>query len=217
MAGDRAIVGVVSEDERALRARLAALEAEVQAESRAKAALAPRPAAPAAKRAPAPDPDTQLGLRDSDGDDALEDLASPAKRPTRSRQRGRGDDVVDALALARRAADVKEELTRPREASDKSWLASGLLSLFLGPVGWLYAGSFREAAPAALAWLLVGGLAFNIIPAILLMPVLAVMMPLSGIAGVVYALTYNRHGERQRLFDKDRSGGKKALPRPDDD
>jgi hypothetical protein len=216
MAGDRAIVAVVSEDERALRARLAALEAEVKAETKAKAPPAPRPV-PAAKRAPAPDPDTQLGLLDSDGDDALEDLATPAKRPTRSRQRGRGDDVVDALALARRAADVKEELTRPREASDKSWLASGLLSLFLGPVGWLYAGSFREAAPAALAWLLVGGLAFNIIPAILLMPVLAVMMPLSGIAGVVYALTYNRHGERQRLFDKDRSGSKKALPRPDDD
>jgi hypothetical protein len=215
MAGDRAIVAVVSEDERALRARLAALEAEVQAESRAKAAAAPRPV-PVAKRAPAPDPDAQLGLLD-DGD-GLEDLATPAKRPTRSRQRGRGDDMVDALALARRAADVKDELTRPREASDKSWLASGALSLFLGPVGWLYAGSFREAAPAALAWLLVGGLAFNIIPAILLLPVLAVLMPLSGIAGVVYALTYNRHGERQRLFDKDRSGsGKKALPRPDDD
>jgi hypothetical protein len=217
MAGDRAIVAVVSEDERALRARLAALEAEVKAESRAKAVAAPRPA-PAGTRAPAPDPDAQLGAPRDDLDDELEDLAAPAKRPTRSRGRGRGDDVVDALALARRAADVKEELTRPRAASDKSWLASGALSLFLGPVGWLYAGSFREAAPAALAWLLVGGLAFNIIPAILLMPVLAVLMPLSGIAGVVYALTYNRHGERQRLFDKDRSGsGKKALPRPDDD
>jgi hypothetical protein len=216
MAGDRAIVAFVSEDERALRARFAALEAEVQAESRAKAAPV-RP--PVGKRAPAPDPDARLGAsREEDDDDGLEDLASPAKRPTRSRARDRGDDVASALALARRAADVKEELTRPRAASDKSWLASGALSLFLGPVGWLYAGSFREAAPAALAWLLVGGLAFNIIPAVLLLPVLAVLMPLSGIAGVVYALTYNRHGERQRLFDKDRSGsGKKALPRPDDD
>jgi hypothetical protein len=215
MVGDRAIVGVVSEDERALRARLAALEAEVKAETKAKAPPAPRPV----KRAPAPAPDTQLGLDgDAHGDDdALEDLAAPAK-PRRTRTRGRVDDVESALALARRAADVKDELTRPRGANEKSWLASGALSFFFGPAGWLYAGSFREAAPAALAWLLIGGLAFKIIPAILLAPVLAVLMPLSAIAGVVYALTYNRHGERQRLFDKDRPGNdRKALPRADED
>lgn len=200
----------MSEDERALRARLAALEAEVQAETKAKAPAAPRPV----KRAPAPAPEPQLGP-DMD-DDALEDLAAPAK-PAR-RKRGRVDDVESALALARRAADVKDELTRPRGANEKSWLVSGALSFFFGPAGWLYAGSFREAAPAALAWMLVGGLAFNIIPAILLAPVLAVLMPLSAIAGVVYALTYNRHGERQRLFDKDRPGSeRKALPRSDED
>jgi hypothetical protein len=34
----------------------------------------------------------------------------------------------------------------------------------------------------------------------LLMPVLMVLLPLSGIAGVMYALGYNRHGKRQRLF-----------------
>jgi hypothetical protein len=209
MVGDRAIVGVVSEDERALRARLAALEAEVKAETKAKAPPAPRPV----KRAPAPAPEPQLGT--DDDDHALEDLAAPAK-PRRTR--GRVDDVESALALARRAADVKDELTRPRGANEKSWLASGALSFFFGPAGWLYAGSFREAAPAALAWLLIGGLAFKIIPAILLAPVLAVLMPLSAIAGVVYALTYNRHGERQRLFDKDRPGSdRKALPRADED
>jgi hypothetical protein len=37
-----------------------------------------------------------------------------------------------------------------------------------------------------------------------LMPVLMVVLPLSGIAGVVYALQYNRKGGRQRLFDKEK-------------
>ena len=36
------------------------------------------------------------------------------------------------------------------------------------------------------------------------------LLPLSGIAGVVYALQYNRKGSRQRLFDKDKA--KKQLP-----
>ena len=38
------------------------------------------------------------------------------------------------------------------------------------------------------------------LPWILLMPVLLVAMPLSGIAGLLYAVQYNRHGGRQRLF-----------------
>ena len=38
----------------------------------------------------------------------------------------------------------------------------------------------------------------------LLLPVLMVALPLSGIAGVIYALQYNRKGSRQRLFDKDK-------------
>jgi hypothetical protein len=37
-----------------------------------------------------------------------------------------------------------------------------------------------------------------------MMPVLMVIMPLSAIAGVVYALQYNRNGSRQRLFDRSR-------------
>jgi hypothetical protein len=46
--------------------------------------------------------------------------------------------------------------------------------------------------------------------AFLLMPVLMVVMPLSGIAGIVYALQYNRKGSRQRLFNKE----DKQLPPP---
>ena len=38
------------------------------------------------------------------------------------------------------------------------------------------------------------------IPVFLLFPVLLVALPLSGIAGVLYAVQYNKTGRRQRLF-----------------
>ncbi len=98
---------------------------------------------------------------------------------------------------------MKNELARKPGKGEKSWLISGVASLALGPLGWLYAGSLREAVPAATVWVLLAALASKILPMLLMWPVLMVVMPLSGIAGVVYALQYNRHGGRQRLFDKD--------------
>jgi hypothetical protein len=83
----------------------------------------------------------------------------------------------------------------------------------LGPLGWLYAGSLREAVPASAAWLLLAAIASKILPAVLLMPVLMVALPLSGIAGVVYALQYNRTGKRQRLFG---NSDAKQLPEKTD-
>jgi hypothetical protein len=97
-----------------------------------------------------------------------------------------------ALALARRAHGVKKELTRVPKAGEKSWVKSGVASLLLGPLGWLYAGSFREAVPASAAWVAFGALASKVIPMFLLMPVLMVIMPLSAIAGAVYALSTTR-------------------------
>ena len=82
-----------------------------------------------------------------------------------------------------------------------------------GPVGWLYAGSLREAVPASAAYLVLGAIAwrlFAIFP-FLIMPVLMIALPLSGIAGVVYALQFNRHGSRQRLFG-DEKKKPKQLP-----
>jgi hypothetical protein len=38
------------------------------------------------------------------------------------------------------------------------------------------------------------------LPTLLLMPALMVALPLSGLAGVLYAVQYNRNGGRQRLF-----------------
>jgi hypothetical protein len=133
------------------------------------------------------------------------------KLPAPRREVVRDDDDDDedrglggALELASKANRVKNELQKAPRRGDKSWVKSGLASTFLGPVGWLYAGSWREAAPAALAYVVVGTLAFKILPMLLLWPALMVGLPLSGIAGVVYALQYNRHGGRQRLFGKDK-------------
>ena len=57
-------------------------------------------------------------------------------------------------------------------------------------------------------WVALLALASKILPTLLIMPALMVALPLSGIAGIVYALQYNRHGGRQRLFGDD----KKQLP-----
>jgi len=127
-----------------------------------------------------------------------------------ARRDDRGDELGDALALARRAHGVKQELARPPRAGEKSWIKSGLASTLLGPLGWLYAGSLREAIPASAAWVVLAMIASKILPLFLLMPVMLVAFPLSGIAGVVYALQYNRTGSRQRLFDKEKP---KQLPR----
>jgi len=127
---------------------------------------------------------------------------------------GRGDELGDARALAKKAQGVKQELARRPKAGEKSWIKSGVASMVLGPIGWLYAGSLREAVPASAAWVALMLLASKILPMVLLMPVLMVALPLSAIAGVVYALQYNRAGGRQRLFDKDKDGDKpkKRLP-----
>jgi len=175
---EHAIVRVVTADERELREHLAALEAEVKAETRVavvekSGARAPATARPAAKRSP---PAAEVDAEDT----GLEMLAHGA----------------------RLAGTAKKELTRPREKGDKSWLASGVLSMLFGPVGWLYAGSFREAIPAGLLYVLLASVAMKL-PLFLLWPVMMIALPLSGIAGVVYAIQHNRYGQRMRLFDKD--------------
>ena len=84
----------------------------------------------------------------------------------------------------------------------KSVLASGVLSLVLGPLGWLYAAPLREAAPGAAAYV---GL-FALLPHVLLAPLLGVMLPISGVAGVYYAWRHNQTGERTGLFsDKNKT------------
>jgi len=185
--------------------RLAALEAEVKADADAQRAR--KDAALAKVR-------EQRAQQHADRDALRERqaaLVTRRKAPTRDDD-GDGDEIGGALALARRAQGVKQELTRAPKAGEKSWLKSGIASMLLGPLGWLYAGSLREAVPASAAWLVALAIA-SYLPMILLLPVLMVALPLSGIAGVVYALQYNRTGHRQRLFDKDKD--EKQLPSGD--
>jgi hypothetical protein len=83
-----------------------------------------------------------------------------------------------------------------RDGEQKSIVASGALSLFLGPLGWLYAAPLREAVPAVLVLAAAGAL----VPAFILTPLLGIIAPLSGAAGVYYAWRHNQTGERTGLF-----------------
>ncbi len=204
----------MSEDDRAVMDRLAALEAEVKAdadaqrvrkenavakvrEQRAKQqverdGLRSRQAELVTKK-----PQPRAVVRDDHDDDDDDDISTSG-------------DIGGALELARKAHGVKQELTKAPKAGEKSWVKSGVASMLLGPLGWIYAGSFREAVPAGAAWLAFAAIASNL-PMFLLMPVLMVAMPLSGIAGVVYAMQYNRKGSRQRLFNRGDKTKQKQL------
>lgn len=207
------------EDDRAVRAKLDALEAEVKAEQ--DAARARKEAALAKVREQrAKDLAERQALRDRQAELVTGKARSKsASEPPPSASAASADDDDDepilargraalrdgnALELARKASDARSELARPRKAGEKSWKLSGGLSLFLGPLGWLYAGSLRETIPIATGWLVVAALFSKLLSifSFLFLPVLAVVMPLSGIAGILYATSYNKTGKRQRLFTK---------------
>ncbi len=191
-----------ADSDRAVRARLAALDAEVKADADAQRA---RKDAAMQKIRAQQQEQVELRRRQTE----LVAPRKPKQLPARTREQRNddGDDFIDstgglggALELANKANRVKNEL---QKGGEKSWVKSGLASMLLGPIGWLYAGSLREAVPASVGWILLATLVSKILPTFLLMPILMVALPLSGIAGVVYALQYNRTGARQRLFDKD--------------
>ena len=208
----------MADDDRAVRERLAALEAEVKADADAQRA---RNASALARLR------DQRVTKTAGGAPAVRNRALPGDEPAARRRRGaelddpetgaddrrrRADPLEDlggALELASKANRVKQELARKPRKGEKNWMISGGASL-LGPIGWLYAGSLREAVPATAAWLLLASFVWKVLP-FLWMPLLMVVMPLSGIAGVVYALSYNRAGKRQRLFS-DKKAKDKALP-----
>jgi hypothetical protein len=127
--------------------------------------------------------------------------ANRAEARRRVRKSAGRDDGGDELALAGKALVLanrgRAELERSKGDDKKSLLVSSGLSL-LGPVGWLYAAPFRESVPALLAFAVV----YKLLPSFLLMPILFLALPLSAVAGLVYALQYNRYGERTPLFLK---------------
>jgi hypothetical protein len=191
----------VADDDAALQAKLAALEAEVKADADAQRAR--KEAALAKVR-------EQRAKQQAERDDLRDRQAKLVARskPARDAEPSDDDDskgdLAGAIELAGKANRVKQELARKPKKGEKSWITSGVASAALGPIGWLYAGSFRESIPAAAVWLAVAAIASKILPMFLLMWPMLILLPLSGIAGVVYALQYNRHGGRQRIFgDKD--------------
>ena len=189
----------MSVDDAELNRRLAALEAEVKADADAQRAR--KDAAMAKVR-------EQQAQKHAERDELSERQAALV-----TRKKDRGPLIDDALVLAKGAqiaAQAKSELGRPREKGEKSWMASSLLSLVFGPVGWLYAGSFREAIPAAFIYVLLAAI-LSKLPMFLVWPVMMVALPLSAIGGLVYAVQYNRHGKRTRIFDKDKKPDPKKL------
>jgi hypothetical protein len=111
---------------------------------------------------------------------------------------------MEAAKAAGKAMVLKREappaggLVRKR----KSLVASGLLSFFFGPLGWLYAGHWKEAIPAGGAYLL----AAVVLPKFLITALLGIVGPLSAAVGVAYAWKYNKDGERQKLLPPEEPG-----------
>tara|TARA_R110002096_G_scaffold408075_1_gene606938 strand:- start:37053 stop:37889 length:837 start_codon:yes stop_codon:yes gene_type:complete len=95
-------------------------------------------------------------------------------------------------------------LDKPRGKGEKSILGSAALSI-IGPAGWLYAGSFREAVPATLAF----AAAYYILPSFLLAPFLFVGALASSAIGAGYAWQYNRKKGRTPLFLRGKDSKKK--------
>ncbi len=191
----------MADDEAAVRARLAALEAEVKAETAAKSA---------AKAAALERLREQKAQKDAERQALVaRQAATVAKKPA-AKPVDDESDFETAMQLARKARGVKQELAKPRQAGEKSWLVSGGLSLLLGPLGWLYAGSFREAIPASAAYLVLATILVKLPFMFVLMPAIMVAALVSGVIGIAYSYQYNKHGKRQRLFgDKDKD--KKKL------
>lgn len=163
---------------------------------------------------------------DSDDDGEVHWTVKGANRPARG-----ADKVEDVLRLEQLGAEVRggRGPTRPvkpvtgslvpsddvaseartlarnalaREGGEKSLVASGILSLLLGPIGWIYAGPLKEAIPGAL--LFVAALwVLRLLPFVLSGPAVSLLYAASGALGVLYAWQYNRTGRTTPLLSDD--------------
>jgi hypothetical protein len=149
---------------------------------------------------------------DSDDDGELLWKVRGASRPTFGAEtmaeldrKQRLSDDVDRLTSGAKLALHAAGLKKPAAAAEKkSLIASGGLSFFFGPLGWLYAAPLKEAIPAIVVYLLV----CSILPSFILVYILGLVNAASGLAGVLYAWSYNHEGRRAGLFGK----AKKVLP-----
>lgn len=110
----------------------------------------------------------------------------------------------------RRARGSGAGLSRTGGDGRKSLIASGALSFFFGPLGWLYAAPLKEALPAITVYLLLA----MILPKFLFLGLLGIIQPVSALAGILYALKHNANGQRTPLLPKGSDDdGPKRLPR----
>lgn len=174
--------------------RLAALQASVEAEFAEKKSRRDRAEAEARAR-------RERELAELEAMGGLEDLDSSSADESdgESSMLARLRKKYDAGTALSIASSARTELEKPPGEGKKSILASGGLSLVFGPLGWLYAGAFREAIPAGLVFAAIA----YILPTFLLLPIMGIAMPLSGLAGLVYAWQYNQKGNRGALFGRD--------------
>jgi hypothetical protein len=118
--------------------------------------------------------------------------------------RGRAGAGIGEVTAALARVSAGGALARGGRSREKSLAASGVLSLLLGPVGWLYAAPLKEAIPGAIVFAAAGAL----LPGFLLMPLLGIAAPLSAFAGLYYAWRHNQTGKRTSLFsDPDKRSG----------
>jgi hypothetical protein len=151
------------------------------------------------------------GALEFDSDDAGEVLYTVpgAERPK---------DGVTNLAAVKKLEDLRRSLPKSKalvksapsaalatKSDERSLVAAGALSFFLGPLGWLYAAPLKEALPAILIFMVL----MKILPAIILGPLLGILLPVSAVAGVSYAWLYNKQGGRTSLVDMSKN---KQLP-----
>ncbi|HEY4223318.1 MAG TPA: hypothetical protein VGO62_18295 [Myxococcota bacterium] len=95
------------------------------------------------------------------------------------------------------ASGGSHALVRSRGGDEKSMVASGLLSFFFGPFGLLYAAPVLDAVvPIGVLMALV-----SVVPHAILSPLLGILWPIFGVAGVVYAYRHNKHGKRMSMLE----------------
>jgi hypothetical protein len=101
--------------------------------------------------------------------------------------------VTAARPLARERASEGELAVG---GDQKSLAASGLLAFFFGPLGWIYAAPLQDAIPAFLVLVALKA----VLPLTVFASVMGVVSPLSALAGVAYAWSYNKTGQRVSLL-----------------
>lgn len=111
-----------------------------------------------------------------------------------------GSGLSEGKLAATGKSFASRALATPKNG--KSVLLSTGLSFFFGPLGWLYAGSFREAIPAAILYVAI----VSIVPSFFLVWILGVVSAVSALAGLLYAWSYNRTGARAPLILADKPG-----------